>query len=105
MRTARRGRTVTVMTVRQKAYFAFRGSSAGVFLLSATVLPHGAPAVIGCIVAGLGGILTCIGVNAGGPGERAGALAQGVVYAKVRAPQGDWPPFDDRKVIDGELTG
>lgn len=92
------------MTRRQKAYFAFRGSSAGIFLLSATVLPRGAPAVIGCIVAGMGGVLTCIGVNAGGPGEQAGARAERVVYDKTRAPQGDWPPFDESKVIDGELT-
>ena len=92
------------MTRRQKAYFVFRGSSAGVFLLSATVLPHGAPAVIGCIVAGMGGILTCIGVNAGGPGEHAGARVETIAYDKVRAPQGDWPPFDETKVIDGELA-
>lgn len=92
------------MTRRQQAYFAFRGSSAGVFLLSATVLPRGAPAVIGCLVAGMGGILTCLAVNAGGPGERAGARAERIVYDRSRAPQGDWPPFDETKVIDGELT-
>jgi uncharacterized membrane protein SpoIIM required for sporulation len=92
------------MTRRQKAYFVFRGGSAGIFVLSATVLPHGAPAVIGCIVAGMGGMLTCIGVNAGGPGERAGAKVQTAAYEKVRAPQGDWPPFDETKVIDGELA-
>ena len=73
-------------------------------MLSATVLPRGAPAVIGAIVAGMGGILTCIGVNAGGPGERAGARAEQVVYDKVRAPQGDWPPFDETKVIEGEIV-
>jgi len=92
------------MTPRQKAYFVFRGGSAGVFLLSATVLPRGAPAVIGCIVAGAGGILTCLAVNAGGPGERAGARVQTVNYDKTRAPQGDWPPFDETKVVDGELA-
>jgi hypothetical protein len=92
------------MTRRQQAYFAFRGSSAGIFLLSATVLPRGAPAVIGCLVAGMGGLLTCIGVNAGGPGERAGALAQAAPYDNARAPQGDWPPFDATRDIDGELA-
>ena len=92
------------MTPRQKAYVAFRGSSAGVFLLSATVLPRGAPAVIGCLVAGMGGILTCIGINAGGPGERAGARREQDAYDKIRAPQGDWPPYDPTKVIDGELA-
>jgi hypothetical protein len=98
------GRTVQSMTPRQKAYFAFRGSSAGVFLLSATVLPRGAPAVIGCIVAGMGGILTCLGVNAGGPGERAGARVETVAYEKVRAPQGDWPPYPESKIVDGEVV-
>lgn len=93
------------MNGRQKAYFAFRGSSAGVFLLSATVLPRGAPAVIGCIVAGMGGVLTCIAVNAGGPGELAGGRVEGLRYDKVRAPQGDWPPYDQSKTIDGELAG
>ena len=97
-------RTVEVVNGRHKAYFVFRGSSAGIFLLSATVLPRGAPAVVGCIVAGMGGVLTCIGVNAGGPGERAGGRVEGVRYDSVRAPQGDWPPYDPAKVVDGELA-
>ena len=92
------------MTRRHKAYFALRGSSAGVFLLSATVLPHGAPAVIGALVGGMGGVLTCFGVNAGGPGERAGARAEKVVYDRTRAPQGDWPPYPAEKVVDGEVV-
>ena len=92
------------MNRRQQAYFLFRGSSAGIFLLSATVLPHGAPAVIGCAVAGLGGLLTCIGVNAGGPGEQAGARVQNAGLQKVRAPQGDWPPYPPEKVVDGEVV-
>ena len=92
------------MTRRQQAYFLFRGSSAGIFLLSATVLPRGAPAAIGCAIAGLGGLLTCIGVNAGGPGEQAGARVQQVEYEKVRAPQGDWPPYPPEKVVDGDVV-
>lgn len=92
------------MSPREKAYFGFRGGAAGVFLLSATVLPRGAPAVIGCIVAGLGSILTCIGVNAGGPGERAGARVEQVHLAQVRAPQGDWPPYPESKIVDGEVV-
>jgi hypothetical protein len=98
------GRTVRSMTPRQKAYLAFRGGAAGVFLLSATVLPHGAPAVVGCVLAGMGSILTCIGVNAGGPGEQAGARVQGHEYEKVRAPQGDWPPYPESKIVDGEIV-
>ncbi len=97
-------RTVACVNGRHKAYFVFRGSSAGIFLLSATVLPRGAPAIIGCIVAGMGGVLTCIGVNAGGPGERAGGRVEGVRYDKLRAPQGDWPPYDPDKVVEGELA-
>jgi hypothetical protein len=90
------------VTGRQKAYFGFRGASAGLFLLSATVLT-GTAAVICCFAAGFGGLLTCLGVNAGGPGERAGARVQQVQWDRARAPQGDWPPYDDSKVIDGEL--
>jgi uncharacterized membrane protein SpoIIM required for sporulation len=88
------------MTGREKAYFAFRGASALVFLLAITVIPHGAPAVIACIVAGAGGILSCIGVNAGGPGERAGQRVEQGLYDRTRAPQGDWPPFPEDKVIE-----
>jgi len=90
------------MTGRQKAYFGFRSSSAGLFLLSAFLL-HGTAAAICCVIAGMGGMLTSIGVNAGGPGERAGARAEHAAYSRVRAPQGDWPPYDPAKVIDGEL--
>jgi hypothetical protein len=90
------------MDRRQQGYFAFRGSSALVFLLSATVL-HGSLAAIGCMVAGMGGLLSCIGANAGGPGEQAGAAAEKVVYDRSRAPQGDWPPFPEDRVIEGEL--
>jgi hypothetical protein len=102
MRGAAGGRTVDAVTGRQKAYFGFRGASAGLFLLSATVLT-GTAAVVCCFAAGFGGLLTCLGVNAGGPGERAGARVQQVQWDKTRAPQGDWPPYDDGKVIDGEL--
>lgn len=105
MRGGWRRRTVRRVTGRQQAYLAFRGSSAGLFLISATLLPRGAPAAIGCIVAGMGGMLTCLGVNAGGPGERAGARMESVRYDASRAPQGDWPPFDEARDIDGEPPG
>ena len=90
------------MDRRQKGYFAFRGASAALFLVSATILPHGAPAVIGCLVAGIGGLLSCIGANAGGPGEMQGAAAEQVVYDRTRAPQGDWPPFPEERIVEGE---
>lgn len=104
MRGRPEARTVQAMTPRQKAYLALRGGSAGIFLFSATVLPHGAPAVIGALIGGMGGILTCFAVNAGGPGERAGARAERVAYESRRAPQGDWPPFPPEKVVDGETV-
>lgn len=92
------------MTGRQKAYLSVRGSAAGLFVLAVTVLPHGPLAGITAIVAGIGGLLTCIGVNAGGPGERAGARVQAVRYRKVRPPQGDWPPYDEAHIVDGQLA-
>ncbi|MCW2542916.1 MAG: hypothetical protein JWM40_468 [Frankiales bacterium] len=91
------------MISRQHGYFVFRGGSAVLFLLSATALPRPNPAAIGCLVAGIGGLMSCIGVNAGGPGEQAGAAAEQVVYDRTRAPQGDWPPFPEDRVIEGEL--
>jgi hypothetical protein len=93
------------MISRQQGYFAFRGAAATLFIVSATVLPHGAPAVIGTMVAGLGGLLSCIGANAGGAGEQQGAAAEQVAYERVRPPQGDRPPFPEDKVIEGELQG
>jgi hypothetical protein len=91
------------MTGRQKAYLAVRGSAAGVFVLSATVMPSGLGAGLVAMGAGIGGLLTCIGVNAGGPGERAGARLESRQRDRARAPQGDWPPYDPDRVVDGEL--
>jgi hypothetical protein len=91
------------MSRRQRAYIAFRGSAAFLFLMSALVLPRGAIAASVCVTAGLAGLLSCIGANAGGPGERAGAATEKVVYDRSRAPQGDWPPFPEDRVIEGEL--
>jgi hypothetical protein len=92
------------VTGRQKAYFGIRGVAVTAFVLSWSVMPSGSGAAAVAILAGLCGILTCIGVNAGGPGERAGARVQAVQYAKVRAPQGDWPPYDEDRIVDGELV-
>ena len=91
------------MNRRHLTYFVLRGGTLGLFLLSATLL-HGTPAVICCVTAGVGGLLTCIGVNAGGPGEQNGARREQDRYDKVRAPQGDWPPYDSSRVVDGELA-
>ena len=59
---------------------------------------------IGCASAGMGGLLTCIGVHAGGPGEQAGARVQHVEFDKVRPPQGDWPPYAEDRIIDSEIV-
>jgi hypothetical protein len=89
---------------RQKAYLLLRAGAALVFLVAATVLPHGVPAGLCVIAAGLVAILSCIGVNAGGPGEQAGAAREDAWFRSVRAPQGDWPPFDPDRVVEGELV-
>ena len=91
------------MTGRVKAYYGIRVVALVCFVLAATVLPSGVPAGIVAAAAGIVGLLTCIGVNAGGPGERAGAREEGVRYERSRAPQGDWPPYPDDKVIEGEV--
>ncbi len=91
------------MSGRQKAYLGIRALALTGFVLAALVMPSGVPAGLVAGGAGIIGLLTCIGVNAGGPGERAGAVEQGVRYEKARAPQGDWPPYPDDQVIDGEV--
>jgi hypothetical protein len=89
---------------RQSAYLALRGGAAGLFLLSAVALPRGPLAGVAVMVAGLVAVMTCLGVNAGGPGERAGTAPQERWLAGVRAPQGDWPPYDPDRVVEGELV-
>lgn len=85
-------------------YFALRGGATVAFLLSAFVLPHGPLAAAVCLAAGGVAVLAGIGANAGGPGEMAGARRQLDYYEKVRAPQGDWPPFAAERVVDGEVV-
>ena len=92
------------LDARQKTYFALRGAAALVFVLAALVLPPGVPAGLLAIAAGLVAVLTCIGVNAGGPGERAGTAAQDRHFDSLRAPQGDWPPFPAERVVEGEVV-
>jgi hypothetical protein len=92
------------LDARQKTYLALRGAAALVFVLAAVVLPRGAPAGVLAMAAGLVAVMTCLGTNAGGPGERAGAVAQDRWFDSVRPPQGDWPPFPDDRVVEGELV-
>lgn len=90
-------RTVGLVTlsVRQKGYLAVRGGAATVFVGAAALGPRGAATGLVCLGAGLVGALTCIGTNAGGPGEQAGAFAEDRRLQRFRAPQGDWPPYPE----------
>lgn len=94
------------MTVRRRqiVYYSLRAGATGAFVLAAFVLPRGAPAGALAITAGLVAVLSGIGANAGGPGEQAGARRQMDHYEQVRAPQGDWPPFDPGRDIEGEVS-
>lgn len=94
------------MSVRRRkvTYFSLRAGATLTFLLSAFVLPRGALAGVLCLGAGLVAVLAGIGANAGGPGEQAGARRQMDHYEKVRAPQGDWPPFDPARDIEGTVV-
>jgi len=92
------------VTGRQKAYYGVRALALLGFTLAVLVMPSGVPAGIVAGGAGIIGLLTCIGVNAGGPGEQAGAREEGVRYEKSRAPQGEWPPYPEGKVVDGEIV-
>ncbi|MDP9100895.1 MAG: hypothetical protein M3N21_01960 [Actinomycetota bacterium] len=89
---------------REKIYYSLRGGAAAAFICSAVVLPRGPIAAVLCLSSGVVAVLTCIGTNAGGPGERAGAQAEARRREPARAPSGDWPPFDPAMVVDGEVV-
>ena len=80
---------------RKATYLAVRAAAALVFVLAATVMPRGVGAGLLIMAAGVVAVLTCFWANAGGPGEREGARAQNRWFDSVRAPQGDWPPYDE----------
>ena len=90
------------MTRRQTTYLGVRAGAGLGFVLSATVLPAGLPAVLIGIRCGVAAVLAGLGVNAGGPGEQAGARAQQRAYEQIRPPQGAWPPYDTARVVEGE---
>jgi hypothetical protein len=85
-------------------YYSLRGAATCAFLASAFVMPRGAPAAAVCFAAGAVAVLAGIGANAGGPGEQAGARRQMDTYEGMRAPQGDWPPFDPDRDLEGEVV-
>ena len=82
------------MRRRQVVYLLVRAGAAVVLVLAATVLPRGVPAGLLIMAAGVAAVLSCFWTNAGGPGERAGARPQDRWFDSLRAPQGDWPPYD-----------
>jgi hypothetical protein len=89
---------------RQKTYLVVRIGAAVVFVLAALVLPRGPVAGLVIMAAGVVAVVSCLWTNAEGPGERAGARAQDRAIRQLRAPQGDWPPYDPGTVVDGELA-
>lgn len=84
-----------VLTTRQRGYLAVRGTAATVFVTAAALGPRGTTTGLVCLAAGVVGMLTCVGTNAGGRGEQAGAWAEQRRLERFRAPQGDWPPYDE----------
>ena len=64
------------------------------FLVGAVVLPHGVPAALVVVAAGVAAVLSSLWSMAGGPGERAGARQQDRWFDSVSPPQGDWPPHE-----------
>lgn len=88
---------------RLRAYLLVRGGSIALFVLSVGVLDQGVWAGLGCLVAGVIGVLGCVGVNAGGPGERAGAGAWARGRERQRVAQGEWPPYPEERIIEGEV--
>jgi hypothetical protein len=89
---------------RQKTYLVVRCGAALVFVLAALLMPPGLPAGLVIMAAGLVAVLSCFGALAGGPGEQAGARPQNRAFEQMRAPQGDWPPYDDTTVVEGALV-
>ena len=85
-------------------YLTVRLGCLAAFVLAGLVLPRGIPAALVIVVAGVVAVMTCFGINAGGPGERAGARPQDRWFDSHLAPQGDWPPYDHAELTPHELT-
>ena len=95
------------MSRRHSLYFGVRGAAAVLFVLAATVMPRGVPAGMVIILAGVVGVGSCLFANAGSPGEQAGARPQDRWFDSLRAPQGDWPPYEPAPTVavSPEATG
>ena len=77
-----------------RVYLLVRLAAVVVFLLAAVVLPHGVPAALLAVAAGVVAVFSSLWSNAGGPGERAGAREQNRFFDSVMPPQGEWPPYE-----------
>ncbi len=77
-----------------RVYLVVRVLAVVAFVLGVTVLPHGVPAGLVVMGAGLAALLSAVWSNAGAAGERAGARVQDRWFDSVMPPQGDWPPYD-----------
>lgn len=89
---------------RKLVYFWLRAVCLLAFLLAAFVMPPGGVAGAVALAAGAIAVLAGIGVNAGGPGERAGARTTSDYFSSISPPQGEWPPFDPKRIVDGEVA-
>ena len=78
---------------RLRVYLLVRLVAVIAFLLGALVLPHGVPAALLVVAAGVVAVFSSLWSNAGGPGERSGAREQNRWFDSITPPQGDWPPY------------
>lgn len=76
-----------------RVYLLVRLAAVVVFLFAAMVMPHGIPAALLVVSAGLAAVISSLWSNAGGPGELSGAREQNRWFDSVMPPQGDWPPY------------
>jgi hypothetical protein len=97
-------RSVDAVSRRTAVYLGLRLAAALVFVGAATLLPPGLPAALLVVAGGVLAVAACFGVNAGGPGEQAGSRPQDRWFDSLRAPQGDWPPYDPGTVVEGEVV-
>ncbi len=77
-----------------RVYLVVRVLAAIGFVVGAVVLPHGVPAGLLVVAAGVAALVSAMWSNAGGPGERAGSREQDRWFDSVMPPQGDWPPYE-----------
>jgi hypothetical protein len=77
-----------------RVYLVVRLLAVVAFVLGVTVLPHGVPAGLVVMGAGVAALLSAVWSNAGARGERAGARVQDRWFDSVMPPQGEWPPYD-----------